>query len=141
MQADAAIDVEAVRATGAWTMLVDATRTFRVVEQRADDVLRERAFTLERPQLGDASIDVGAHLGRERVESLAKQLPFCTNEDRDVREPTTARSAATMTRPPRARLGGLARAMFDFGVDREEALSHRGNEQTSCRAVATPSCR
>jgi glyoxylase-like metal-dependent hydrolase (beta-lactamase superfamily II) len=107
-------------------MRIHAARTFGFVEHGAHDVSWQRAFTLESGERGDARVYRGAHVGSERVEAFAEQLPFRAHEARHLGEAMTARVAATPARPPRALLGGGAGASFDVVVDGEESLSHDG---------------
>jgi len=107
-------------------MRVDAAGTLGLVEHRADDVARQRASLLERRERGDATVDVGAHVGRKRVEPFAKQLPLRAHETGDLGEPMTARVASPPARPPRVLVGREPGAAIDVVVDGEESLSHDG---------------
>jgi hypothetical protein len=124
MKSDASLDVEAVRTTGARPMRVHAARAFGLVEHGAHDVSRQGAFTLEVRELADARIDARSHVGSQRVEALAEEIPLRAHETRDLGEAMTARVAAAPARPPGALLGGGASAPLDVVVDGEEALSH-----------------
>jgi hypothetical protein len=126
VQADASLDVEAVRAAGRRAMRVDAAHAFTLVEHRTDDVTREALLPLRRGEVGDTRIDLGADLGCESIEAFAEQLPLGTYELRDVREPTAARVAASTARPPLTLFRGGAGATFDVVVDGEESASHEG---------------
>jgi hypothetical protein len=124
VQADASLDVEAVRATRRRAMRIDAARALALVEHGTHDVTRQAPLALGFGEIGDARIDLGAHLGREAVETFAEQLPLGANELRDVREAMTAGVAAATARPPRALLGRRARASIDVVVEGEEPGSH-----------------
>jgi hydroxyacylglutathione hydrolase len=126
METDASLDVEAVRATGARPVLVDAARAFGLVEHGAHDVARQRALALESRERDDARIDRRANIGGERVEALAEEVPLRAHETRDLGEAMTAGVAAPPARPPGALLGRGASAPLDVVVDGQESLSHDG---------------
>lgn len=126
MKADTVLDVEAVRAARAWAVGVDAACALGLVQHGTRDVAWKPALPLGGPEGFDARIDLTPHVGRERVETFAEELPFGTTEARHVGKPSAARVAATTARPPRVRLARGARAPVDLVIDREEPGSHAG---------------